>query len=56
MQLRQLSGSQVVPLLVSITLVIAVAGMLIRGRDAVVAIAVVLTAGAGLASWFMGLV
>jgi hypothetical protein len=56
MQLRQRSGWQVIPLLVSITLVIAVAGMLIRGRDAVIATAVVLMAGAGLASWFMDLI
>jgi hypothetical protein len=55
MQLRQLSGWQVIPLLISITLVIGVIGMLIRVPRTPIASAAILLSGAGVASWIMGL-
>jgi len=54
MHFRHLSVWHILPLMITLTLVIGVVGMLIRGRDAAIAVAgVALVSGAGLASWMM---
>ena len=54
MAARQLSGWQIVRLIMAFAAVIAVAAVaLIMGKDAVIAIAVILVLGAAFVSWFL---
>ena len=56
MAARQLSGWQIVTLIVALVAVIAVSAVaLILGKDAVIAIAVILVVGAALTAWFLDL-
>lgn len=53
---RQLSGWQIVTLIVASLAVIAIAAVaLMLGKDAIIAIAVILVLGVVLTSWFLGL-
>ena len=54
MAARQLSGWQIVTLIMAFAAVIAVAAVvLIMGKDAVIAIAVILVLGVAFVSWFL---
>jgi nitrogen fixation protein FixH len=54
MLVRQLSGWQMVTLIMAFAAVIAVAAVaLIMGKDAVIAIAVILVLGVAFVSWFL---
>ena len=54
MRVRQLSGWQIVTLIMAFAAVIAVSAVaLIMGKDAVIAIAVILVLGIALVSWFL---
>ena len=54
MATSQLSGWQIVTLIVAATAVIAVAAVaLILGKDAIIAIAVIFVAAVALTSWFL---
>jgi hypothetical protein len=54
MAVRQLSGWQIATLILAFSAVIAVAAVaLILGKDAVIALAVVLVVGVALVSWFL---
>jgi hypothetical protein len=56
MPARSLSGWQIVILIVASLAVIAIAAVaLILGKDAVIAIAVILVFGVGLVTWFLDL-
>lgn len=54
MAARQMSGWQIVTLIMGFAAVIAVAAVaLIMGKDAVIAIAVILVLGVAFVSWFL---